>query len=162
MGALTLIGTGAHGTDIAQTLTRDFDWIDHHSHFVHNKSEVIIGINEPRTRHAVATALNIRDLRWIHPDALVPVSCSIDFGTHINYAVSMVRTKIGLHTTIGPGVTIAGDVQIGSRVLIGAGSTICDRVTIDSDTIIGAGSTVLPETHLLAGTYVGTPAVRIR
>ena len=162
MGALTLIGTGAHGTDIANTLAHDFAWLDHHSHFTHTTTDIIIGINDPQKRHEVSVALNLRDLYWVHPDAYVGPGSHIGDGTHINYKVGMIRTRIGVHTTISPGVTICGDVTIGDRVLIGAGSTICDRVQIDSDVIVGAGSVVLPESHLLAGTYVGIPAVRIK
>ena len=132
----------------------------HHSDYdVGQLDDVIIGINDPRLRAKVSEIIEIDDMVWIHPSAVIGIECHWNSGTHINYGVTMTRTTIGHHTTISPGVTICGDVTIGDRVLIGAGSTICDRVTIGNDVTIGAGAVVLPETVIPDGeTWFGVPA----
>jgi len=129
-----------------------------HHHFYDGTGPILLGINDPGARARISGELDISDNAWVHPSVVIGPGCSWDTGTHINAGVTMTRTVIGRHTTIAPGVTICGDVQIGSRVLIGAGAVICDRVTIDDDVIVGAGAVILPLSHLTAGTYVGVPA----
>jgi sugar O-acyltransferase (sialic acid O-acetyltransferase NeuD family) len=70
-------------------------------------------------------------------------------------------TDIGDFVTIFPGVRIAGHVKIQDRVLIGTGAIIIENISICSDVIIGAGSVVTRDI-LEPGTYVGTPAKRIK
>ena len=154
----TLIGDGAHASDILRHLDHRWRQVAHHSQW-DNDLPVIIGINDPQLRARVADEMGVRDTAWTHHDSMVDHGCSFGYGTHINYGVTMTRTTIGHHTTISPGVTCCGDVTIGDRVLIGAGSTICDRVTIGNDVTIGAGAVVLPETVIPDGeTWFGVPA----
>ena len=154
----TLIGGGSHARDIRNT--RQFThYVDHHDQFTGDDS-YIIGINDPRLRHHVSTYLKGlgQELSWVHPQAWLD-GVDILSGTHINYGVHGVRTKIGRHCTISPGVTLCGDIRIGNRVLIGAGATIGDRVTIGDGATIGMGAVVLPETYIPSGeTWVGVPA----
>lgn len=161
----TLIGAGAHATDIAHTHQFDICY-PHHKDYPHPEKPdpvIVIGINDPWLRANIAMILNIRDNPWAHPTAYIGPECMIGHGTHINYAVHMTRTQLGRHCTIGPAVTICGDVHIGDRVLIGAGATICDRVTIEDDVTIGAGTVILPLTIIPAGTtWVGVPGKQIR
>lgn len=161
---VTLIGAGGHAADIAAVAEHDGSidvQIDHHSVW-DGRGEVIIGINDPRLRSKVADELDVVDLFWVHPDARLSPTVTVEYGVHINYGVTATRTLIGRHTTISPGVTICGDVAIGERVLIGAGVTICDRVNIGDDVTIGAGAVVLPETFIPAGeTWVGVPARKV-
>jgi carbonic anhydrase/acetyltransferase-like protein (isoleucine patch superfamily) len=154
----TLIGCGSHARDIrftdAARITRQ---VAHHSLW-DQQGEVIIGVNDPFLRARIAKELGVRDRSWVHPHTWF-MEGSYGHGTHINYGVTMTRTRIGHHCTISPGVTICGDVTIGDRVLIGAGATICDRVTIGDDVTIGAGCVVLPESVVDSGaTIVGVPA----
>jgi acetyltransferase-like isoleucine patch superfamily enzyme len=154
----TLIGDGGHARDIAKTYG---PWrrIAHHSTFEDDGSYVVIGVNDPQLRAKIAAEIGLCDQPWVHPDAHLYVDVSYGYGTHINYAVSMTRTKIGNHCAISPGVTICGDVTIGDRCLIGAGATICDRVTIGDDVIVGAGAVVLPGRVIGSNqTVVGVPA----
>jgi acetyltransferase-like isoleucine patch superfamily enzyme len=163
----TLIGDGAHASDIWPTLRDDTTlpgpWfrVPHHKDLKpgqHSFGPLFIGINDPRLRAKVSCEMEWDDASWIHPDAHVYHSV-IRHGAHINYGVYMTRTVVGPHTTISPGVTIAGGVSIGREVLIGAGATICDRVTIWEEATIGAGAVVLPETIIPPGeTWVGVPA----
>lgn len=70
-------------------------------------------------------------------------------------------SSIGQHCTIAAHVTVSGNVKIGDAVTIGAGTTIIDKITICSNAVIGAGATVIRDI-LEPGTYVGTPAKRIK
>ena len=161
----TLIGAGSHARDILISGENVGLQIDHHSewHKVKDHSNsVIIGINNPQTRAAIAKELGVVDRTWTHPSAVM-TDTRWGAGTHINAGTVIIRTRIGHHTTISPGVTICGDVTIGDRVLVGAGATICDRVTIGSDVTVGAGAVVLPETIIPDGeTWVGVPARKVK
>lgn len=145
MGSLgTIIGWGSHARDIAAT-RKDWKHVTHHSLFdPETRGPVIIGINDPHVRAQVAYDLGITDREWVHPDAYWD-RCTLRHGVHVNYRVGMVRTVVGQHTTIAPGVTIAGDVHVGERVFIGIGASIGNLVTIGDDAIIGAGSVVLKD-----------------
>lgn len=140
-----------------------------------------IGVNDSQTRALLSEVIDIATglhaMPLVHNAAVLDDRCDFARGvviganttltwacrlgkhTHVNYNVGMTRTTCGDFVTIGPGVTIAGDVQIGDRTMIGAGATVCDRVTIGSDVVIGAGAVVLPETVVPDGeTWVGVPA----
>lgn len=137
-----LIGDGGHARDIAETVpvggqVNHHDWRYNHLHL-----PVIIGINDPQVRAAVADELGVEDESWVHPNAFIGPDCTIGPGTHINYAVSMTRSTLGHHCTISPGVTICGDVTVGDRVFIGAGAVIRNLVTIGSDAFIRMGARV--------------------
>lgn len=121
--------------------------IDHHSQW-DGTTPYIIAINDPQTRAKVAAELGAPGLTWIHPTAHLGVDTEIGMDTHINYGVTMTRTRVGTCTTIAPGVIIGGDVTIGDRVFIGMGACIGVRhpgehVSIGDDAIIGAGSVIL-------------------
>ena len=151
-----LIGAGSHATDIRRQGFIALQ-LSHHSEWS-GQLPVIIGINNPQLRAKVATELEVEDDSWVHPDAQL-WDTSLGYGTHVNYGVRAVRTRIGNHCTLSPGAIICGDVTIGDRVLIGAGSVICDRVTIGDGATIGAGAVVLPESYVPSGdTWIGIPA----
>lgn len=160
----TLIGDGAHARDIAYTLDdRFWHFVKTDQGFDPYDEPYIIGINDPRVRAEIASRYLDNDQAWVHPDAVLGNDVGYGPGTHINYGVHAVRTTIGHHCTISPGVTICGDITIGDRVLVGAGATICDRVTIGNDCTIGAGTIILPESVIGDGeTWVGNPARRIK
>lgn len=142
----TLIGDGGHARDIWATLDHsvwtqiahhdDFDWDGDQADGVY-----IVGINDPGTREMVQQEIGgTNDLAWVHPNAFIGPDCTYEYGTHVNYGVTMTRTIIGHHTTVAPGVTICGDVTIGDRVFIGAGAVIVNLTTIPDDTFIKAGT----------------------
>lgn len=137
-----LIGAGGHARDIEAATNDSFYRVDHHSEYTRQDWPVIIGINDPQVRAAVADELGIEDETWVHPNAYIGHGCTIGAGTHINYGVSAVRTTFGHHCTISPGVTICGDVTVGDRVFIGAGAVIRNLVTIGSDAFIRMGARV--------------------
>lgn len=139
----TLIGSGGHAVDIAHTYSFE-RCFPHHSAFVDDGGLVCIGVNDPRVRARISDEIGVRDSAWVHPRAWVGPECDIGHGTHVNYAATLTRTRIGRHCTISPGVTICGDVLIGNRVLVGAGATIAEKVRIGNDATIGAGAVVTP------------------
>ena len=162
--ATLILGYGAHAGDIWDSWGRPLPapFFDQRVDEINQYATYTIGINDPRERARIAQELGWDDEPWVHPNAFIGEWCTWGKGTHINYGASMVRTNIGHHTTISPGVTICGTVEIGNRVLIGAGATICDRVAIGNDVTVGAGAVVLPETIIPDGeTWIGVPA-RVR
>jgi sugar O-acyltransferase (sialic acid O-acetyltransferase NeuD family) len=69
--------------------------------------------------------------------------------------------RIGDNVHIAPGVTLSGGVTIGHNSMIGTGATVIQYVDICEGCLIGAGSTVVKDITD-PGTYVGSPAKRIR
>lgn len=139
---ITLIGDGGHARDIAdeRLSIRRFS---HHSEYVPKPEDrVVIGVNDPQVRANIADELGVEDIAWLHTQSYVSRSCEIGYGTHVNYGVSMTRTKTGSHCTIAPGVTICGDVTIGDRVFIGAGAVVRNLVTIGDDAFVCMGAVV--------------------
>ncbi len=136
-----LIGDGGHARDIMATLD-PYKWsqVPHHTDLEDDAVTYIIGINNPLVRAKVAASLNGLEQSWVHPDAYIGPDCHWRVGTHINYGVTMTRTRLGSHCTIAPGVTICGDVSIGDRVFIGAGAVIVNLTVIPDDTFIKAGT----------------------
>ncbi len=68
---------------------------------------------------------------------------------------------IGSYVHIAPGAIISGEVKIGNHSFVGAGAIIIQGKTIGENVTIGAGATVVRDC-LSPGTYIGTPARRIK
>ncbi len=71
------------------------------------------------------------------------------------------EVRIGEHCHIGPNATVSGRGKIGDLVFVGVGATVKDYISICSNVVIGAGATVVSDI-VEPGTYVGTPARRIK
>jgi len=69
--------------------------------------------------------------------------------------------RIGNFVHIAPGATVCGGTTIGNGTLIGAAAAVIEGVTIVENCLIGAGATVIDDCAV-PGTYVGTPARRIK
>ncbi len=69
--------------------------------------------------------------------------------------------RLGDNVHIAPGVTLSGAVNIGHNTMIGTGATVIHSVSIIEECLVGAGSTVVKDITV-PGTYVGSPAKRIR
>jgi acetyltransferase-like isoleucine patch superfamily enzyme len=172
----TLIGDGAHGRDIqviASRCGRDVAVTDEARSSFHVKTPCLIGINNPITRREVAERWPIAAEPLVDPSVIrgrqtvirggcvvapnvvllreVVLGCHV----HVNYGSSMTRCTIGDFTTIAPGVTICGDVEIGEAVFVGAGAVICNLVKIGNEAIIGAGAVVTDDVQ--PGETVVTP-----
>jgi sugar O-acyltransferase (sialic acid O-acetyltransferase NeuD family) len=89
-------------------------------------------------------------------------AATIDRNTILNTAsVIEHEVTIGAHCHIGPNATISGRCTIGDLVFVGVGATVKDFISICSNAMVGAGATVVKDI-VEPGTYVGTPARRIK
>ena len=65
--------------------------------------------------------------------------------------------RIGAHTHLSAGVTLAGTVTVGRNCFIGVGSTISHSITVGDDVTVGAGAVVIRDVE--SGRVVkGVPA----
>jgi sugar O-acyltransferase (sialic acid O-acetyltransferase NeuD family) len=129
---------------------------------------------------AAAEALGYAFPTFVSPDAVVNDEVELGAGTAVfdgavvNAGVVAGQTcvinthatvehdcRFGTNVHIGPGATVSGGVTIGDHTFIGAGAVVIHGVRIAANCLVGAGAVV---THDLTepGTYVGTPARRIR
>jgi len=69
--------------------------------------------------------------------------------------------RIGDHNHISVGSKICGNVSIGDSCFIGAGSIILNNLSICDNVVIGAGTVVIQDINN-SGTYVGSPAKKIK
>ena len=93
---------------------------------------------------------------YINSQVIIGDNNIINTGTIIEH-----EAKIGNHNHISIGAKICGRSTIGNMCLIGAGAVILDKLSICDNVIIGAGSVVIQDIKD-AGTYVGSPAKRIK
>lgn len=71
------------------------------------------------------------------------------------------ETQIGEYCHIAVNATVAGRCVIGRGVMIGAGAVVVDNVRVCDGVTVGAG-TVVVRNITEPGTYVGSPARRLR
>jgi len=179
-----LVGYGSHGKDIEAIWKRtktpevlivcDEDPTKGHAlPDAQLFDSVIFGSNYPAVRYAMAQRIEHGPaLPVLDPAAVIGTDvfaargcviapaavllCSVYLGVHVhvNYGAQMTRCTVGEFSTISPGATICGDVNIGRRCLIGAGATVCDRSAIGHDVTIGAGAIVPPQSFVPDGVTV--------
>jgi acetyltransferase EpsM len=136
----------------------------------------IVGFGDNMRRIAASElleALGFELVSAIHPSAILAMESSVGAGSMIAAgAVIGPSTVIGKSVIVntrasvdhdcvveegvqaGPGVSIAGHVEIGRGALIGIGATVIDRRRIGAGAVIAAGSVVVddvPERVLVAG-----------
>lgn len=116
----------------------------------------------------------------IHPTAVISKSSTIGQGTVVMAGVVInARASIGegviVNTSssvdhdckldgychIGVGAHLAGTVYVGKETFVGAGAIIINNINIGENVILGASTTVISDI-CEQGTYVGTPARRIK
>ena len=110
-------------------------------------------INEEVTLGAGAVVL---DGAIVNSGTILGEACVLNTGSTIDH-----DCVIGANVHIAPGVTLSGGVTVGDNCMIGTGTRIIQSLTICEGCLIGAGSTVV-EDIFEAGTYVGSPAKKIR
>lgn len=93
---------------------------------------------------------------FVGPEAKIGNNSILNTGSVIEHEV-----RIGNHTHIAPGAVVCGRSIIGDNVFCGAGSVITDKIHICDNVLIGAGAVVVRDI-LIPGTYVGTPAEKIK
>jgi len=145
--------------------------------------DVVVAIADSKARERMVKSLpkNTKYFTHIHPTAQIHGS-DVEIGEgSIVCAGSIITTnvKIGKHshinliTTIGhdcvigdyfttaPGVQISGNETIGDRVYFGTRSCVKQKMNICDDVIIGMNAGVVKNISE-PGTYVGTPAIKIK
>lgn len=155
----------------------DIDWLLDKDYYV------VIAIGDCLSKKVIYNKIkNTRNkfASLIHPD--VKISKHVDIGEGCIICAGNIITvniKIGnqvivnLDSTIGhdaiikdfstilPSVNVSGNVTIGECVNVGTGTAIIQGINICDNVIIGAGSVVVKDI-IEAGTYVGSPAKKIK
>lgn len=94
--------------------------------------------------------------------AFVNVDAQLGAGVIVNTnAVVEHDCLIGDFCHLAPGAVALGGSHLGARVWVGANATVLQGVTVAADCIIGAGAVVTRDITV-AGTYVGSPARRVK
>lgn len=144
--------------------------------------EVIVAIGEPIARKRIVESLpaNTRYMTLISKDCVIPSSVHVGEGSIIcEGCVLTVNINIGKHshlnllTTIGhdtvtdayfttaPGAKISGNNTIGECVYIGTNACTKEKITICDNVTVGLNAGVVSDI-IYPGTYIGTPAKRIK
>lgn len=153
------------------------------SKFDHLKYEVVVAIGDPVDRMKMVNKLpkNTKFFSFIDPSVLLlGKDISIGEGSIIcagSILTTNIRlgkhTQLNLHTTVGhdvvagdyfttaPGVKISGNCTIEDRVYLGTNSSVREKLYICNDVVVGLNSGVVSNIQE-SGTYVGTPAKKIR
>lgn len=140
----------------------------------------VIAIGNNKIRKEIFSKYDLNYVTLIHPTAIIGPQVSVGAGTVVMAgAVINASAKIGVQsiintacvvehdvvigdfTMLAPHSTVCGFTKIGNNCWVGAGATINNVIKICDDCIIGAGATVIRSIEK-AGTYVGTPATKVR
>lgn len=112
--------------------------------------------------HEAATALGFDFATVIDPTAIVRASATIEAGAQV-LAGAIVNTdavvgpdaivntravvehdsRIGAHSHVASGATLAGNVTIGERTHVGLGALVIQGISVGSGCVIGAGAVVV-------------------
>ncbi len=135
---------------------------------------LVIGVNDSAARRNIAHRFPhlLGAAPLIDPSALIGVNVHCGHGSvvgpmtsllhsvtlgnhvHVNSCVNIVRATVGDFSTISPGATIAGNVEIGEVCTVGANATVCERTKIGNEVVIGAGAIVPPYSVIPSGITV--------
>lgn len=143
----------------------------------------LLGIGNAALRQKLASHYHtkgFKSITLVHPSARIGSNTRLGAGTIIcagctltvdiqigSHVLCNLHCTIGHDTTIGdssvlsPGVHLSGNSTLQSCVEMGTGSLTLPRVSINSGITVGAGAVVTKDL-VLAGTYVGTPARKVR
>jgi sugar O-acyltransferase (sialic acid O-acetyltransferase NeuD family) len=98
----------------------------------------------------------VMDGAVINSGAIIGMGAIVNTNSTIEHDVSLDEW---VH--VAPGATLCGGVTVGRFSMIGAGATVIEGIKIAPGCIVGAGTTVVGDLTE-PGTYVGSPARRIR
>ncbi len=99
---------------------------------------------------------------FILPGVVLDLEVELADNVLLNTATKIAHhSKIGKHSFIAPGVTIAGLVNVGEKCFIGVGAILKDCLIIANSSIIGGGALVLKDTEENS-VSVGSPAKIIK
>ena len=151
--------------------------------FESDKYEVVIAIADSYHRERIVNNLpkTTKFFTHIHPSAqihgedveigegsvvcagsIITTNVKIGKHAHINLITTIGHDcVIGDYFTTAPGVQISGNEIIGDRVYFGTRSCVKQKLKICNDVVIGMNAGVVKDI-VEPGTYVGTPAVKIK
>jgi UDP-perosamine 4-acetyltransferase len=92
----------------------------------------------------------------VNANAVVEDGCIINTGVVIEH-----DCRVGPYTHCAPGSVVCGGVEVGTLCFLGANTTVIPGVKIADGVTVGAGSVVISDLSD-SGTYVGSPAARIK
>lgn len=145
---------------------------------------LFVTVADPRARAAIVSRLpeGTQYFNVIHPSAQLLLRDGIEIGkdcvisagcllvdnirigdhSHLNLATVLGHdVTLGDYFTSAPGVKIMGNNTIGNRVYFGTGASTKEKITVADDVTVGLGAGVVHDL-LEPGTYIGTPARRIK
>lgn len=153
------------------------------SEFNPDEFKVMVAIANPIDRELVVKSLptNTKFFTFVHPTALLmDTNITIGEGSFIGaYSIITTNIKLGKHSILNrgchighdseigdflsmmPNSVISGDCKIGNRVYFGTNSSVREKIKISDNVILGLNSGVINDI-IISGTYVGTPAKRIK
>ena len=151
--------------------------------FETNKYEVVVAIADSYHRQRIVESLpkGTKYFTHIHPSAqihgddveigegsiicagtIITTNVKIGKHAHLNLITTIGHDcVIGDYFTTAPGVQISGNMSIGNRVYFGTRSCTKQKITICDDVIIGMNAAVV-KNIIESGTYIGTPATKIK
>lgn len=187
-----LIGNGGHAREVIGQMGVKMDrfvddqYVDEETFPISKldpeKHAVMIAVADSKGRFDIAQRLpkGIQFFNFIHPTALIMDNVEIGEGSFIGaYSILTTNIKIGKHAILNrgnhighdciignyfsamPGAIVSGNVHIGNRVYLGTNSSVIEKKYLLHDIKIGANSTVVKDIEE-PGTYVGTPAIKIK
>jgi UDP-N-acetylbacillosamine N-acetyltransferase len=104
----------------------------------------------------IADGSFIGDMSHVGPMARIGTGCILNTGSVVEH-----ECVVGDFTHVSVNSTVAGRSRVGEFSMLGAGSVVIDGVSIAGRVTVGAGAVVIRDI-VESGTYVGTPAKRIR
>lgn len=143
---------------------------------------VAVGDSKVRKQLVDNLPLSTQFFTFIHETAIVSqfYGMSLGEGSFIGaHSIITTNTKLGKHTLLNrgnhighdsvigdyfsamPGAIISGNTTIGNNVYMGTNSSIREKINITDNVTIGLNSGVIKDITL-GGTYVGTPAKKIK
>lgn len=151
--------------------------------FETNKYEVVVAIADSYHRQRIVESLpkGTKYFTHIHPSAqihgddveigegsiicagtIITTNVKIGKHAHLNLITTIGHDcVIGNYFTTAPGVQISGNETIGNRVYFGTRSCMKQKLTICDDVIIGMNAGIT-KSIAESGTYIGTPATKIK
>ena len=151
--------------------------------FETNKYEVVVAIADSYHRQRIVESLpkGKKYFTHIHPSAqihgddveigegsiicagtIITTNVKIGKHAHLNLITTIGHDcVIGNYFTTAPGVQISGNETIGNRVYFGTRSCMKQKLTICDDVIIGMNAGIT-KSIAESGTYIGTPATKIK
>jgi sugar O-acyltransferase (sialic acid O-acetyltransferase NeuD family) len=153
------------------------------SEFDPKEYELMVAVADSKDRFDITQRLpkETKYFTWIHPTALImDDSVEIGEGSFVGaYSILTTNIKIGKHAILNrgnhighnceigdyfssmPGAIVSGNVKIHDLVYMGNNSSIREKIVICNNVIIGMNAGVVKNIDE-SGTYVGTPAKKIK